>query len=593
MKNLLEELDRIKDLMVYKKGTPINEVSTSRSGAPTKVVKTSVNKAQSAAPKSKDVSTTIMKALKKEENCVLVTHTENFNVNISIGEGAKKFHNKFINVLKEKFGNDLTGGHLTLSNIKVFGGASNYNKGKVKPEYCNEYDETKGTQSLKKWSSGCEGFGKIEYKGNSAGTTRNTKLAENRAKNVLKEIKTNIINSAKEANIKLPEGFNESEIKFVSGTVYTGNKIDENKPSNLKNGQIVMVDAKLCFVKDPDPDPEDCPDKCMEKDKEGKCKCKAGLKEVDDPENEGQKKCVCEKTNEPPNDDCKCDDKKKEECPDPCMKKNEDGKCECPSDMKYDEEKKECVCKDDGKIKVPSGCKCEKKKTISCNYNKEIVGKRGSKENNYVSKSIKTTFPANAKNSLTIEFDSVDVPDAYYIKYGDKEEFSYFRGLKYKSGQQMAAYSDTSDGGKGIQDYKFMYNILPKNVRKIIEKQGKTDKAIMRTMRGLMRNYIGELINYKNKGDLIGSINNAIKQAGGKLVVNSLIEGGDGQAEKITKQIANGRVKYKKGLDSYREINKKFVETFNFDKENEETELIVLVFSPLSKTIFNMKVTCK
>ena len=170
MKSLLEELDRIKNLMVYEKGKPINEVST-------KVVKTTASTSQSTAPKTKDVSTTILKALKKEENCVLVTHIENFNVNITVGEGAKKFHDKFINVLKEKFGDDLTGGHLDLSDVKVFGGASNYNGGKVKPEWCNEYDVSKGTTSLKKWSDKCAGFGDIEYKGNSGGTTRNKKLA--------------------------------------------------------------------------------------------------------------------------------------------------------------------------------------------------------------------------------------------------------------------------------------------------------------------------------------------------------------------------------------------------------------------------------
>ena len=46
MKSLLEELDRIKSLMVYEKGKPLNEVST-------KVVKTTASTSQSAAPKTK------------------------------------------------------------------------------------------------------------------------------------------------------------------------------------------------------------------------------------------------------------------------------------------------------------------------------------------------------------------------------------------------------------------------------------------------------------------------------------------------------------------------------------------------------------
>ena len=53
------------------------------------------------------------------------------------------------------------------------------------------------------------------------------------------------------------------------------------------------------------------------------CKCpeSKGLKEVDG-------KCVCEKTNEPPNENCECEDEKS--CPDRCMEKDEKGNCKCP-----------------------------------------------------------------------------------------------------------------------------------------------------------------------------------------------------------------------------------------------------------------------
>ena len=90
MKNLTEQLDRIKNLMVYEKGSPINEVST-------KTVKTTTKSTSSSDSKNKESTSTIMSALSKEENCVVVTNTENFNVNITVGEGAKKFHDKFIN----------------------------------------------------------------------------------------------------------------------------------------------------------------------------------------------------------------------------------------------------------------------------------------------------------------------------------------------------------------------------------------------------------------------------------------------------------------------------------------------------------------
>lgn len=570
MKNLTEQLNRIKNLMVYEKGAPINEVST-------KVVKTKTTSTKSDT--TTKGSSSIMKALKKEENCVIVTNTENFNVNISVGDGAKKFHDKFINSLKEKFGSDLTGGHLTLSDVKVFGGASNYNGGNVKPEWCNEYDETKGIVSLKKWSSGCAGFGDIEYKGNSGGTTRNTKLALNRAKNVLKQLKINIVNSAKESNVKLPEGFNESEIKFESGTVYTGNKIDKSKPSGLNNGQIVMIDAKLCFVKDPEPEPKGCSDKCMEKDANGKCVCpeSKGLKEVDG-------KCVCIDSNEPPDENCECK-KEKKKCP-TCQELNEEtNKCGCQKGLKEekdDEGNIKCVCPNEGEELIKSGAKCECKKQPKppeCNESYEIKGGRGTKPYNFVTKAFQRKWPFEGAGEVTISFNPLVVPDAFYVKYGKQEFWSGFVGDVYKTGDGLYKMMSVPKN----QKLRFYKDIFPSNLTK------ENDTSIVD---GFPRNFAAELVWYKQNDGLLDSINAEINKVGGSSI-NSIFKKGDNQAEKVTNSIKNTKTKLKNIYDSYGDVLKGET-SFTLKKESGEQEnIIIIVFSPLAETLFNMKIECK
>tara|TARA_S200002703_G_scaffold3608_2_gene5147 strand:- start:12171 stop:13889 length:1719 start_codon:yes stop_codon:yes gene_type:complete len=572
MKNLTEQLDRIKNLMVYEKGSPINEVST-------KTVKTTTKSTSSSVSKNKEATSTIMSALSKEENCVVVTNTENFNVNITVGEGAKKFHDKFINSLKEKFGKDLSGGHLVLSDVKVFGGASNNNGGKVKPEWCNEYDEKSGTKSLKKWSSGCVGFGDVEYKGNSAGTGRNTKLALNRAKNVLKQLKTYIINSAKESNVKLPDGFNESEIEYESGTVYTGNKIDKSKPNDLNNGQIVMIDAKLCFVKDPEPEPKECSDKCMEKDANGKCVCpeSKGLKEVDG-------KCVCIKDNKPPNENCECKEKPKE-CP-TCQELNEETKkCGCQKGLKEekdDEGKIKCVCPNEGEELIKSGKKCECKKQPkppACNESYEVKGGRGTKPNNFVTKTLQRKWPFEGTGEVTISFNPLVVPDGFYVKYGKQEFWSGFVGDVYKTGDGLYKMMSVPKN----QKERFYKDIFPSNLTQ------ENDTSIVD---GFPRNFAAELVWYKQNDGLLDSINAEINKVGGTSV-NNIFKNGDSQAEKVTNGIKNTKTPLRDIYDSYGNVLKGDTK-FTLKKESgEEENIIIIVFSPLAETLFNMKIECK
>ena len=365
-KNLLEEISRIKNLIVYEVGTSLNEVTTTSS---------EINPNQNIPNETPKKTTEKVGDENKElpkENCAWITKTTSFPVDKSVNEGAKEFLNHFKKEIEKEF-KDFSDGKFLLRDISVFGGASNYNGGVVPPKYCNEYDTTKGVSSLKKWAEGCKGFDANKKYGKS-NKTKNETLALNRSKSVLEEIKKEIIIYSKENEIVLPENFIDEDIKYTSGTVYTLDKIDENNKSKISNGeinpgQIVMINAQICF-----------------------------------------------KPNKPIGGSCP-----------ECMKKNKDDECECPEGMKKSEDGKTCICIEGEK----EGCSCKKKvieEKITCDYSKTEKGKRATAENNYVGYKLETPLPSGVDNSLFIKLDSLIVPDAFYLKYGDQEFWSGFLG---------------------------------------------------------------------------------------------------------------------------------------------------------------------
>ena len=105
-------------------------------------------------------------------------------------------------------------------------------------------------------------------------------------------------------------------------------------------------------------------------------------------------------------------------------------------------------------------------------------------------------------------------------------------------------------------------------------------------MNSMNRNFIGELIVYKQENKLLEEINASIISAGGK-EITSLFQNGDDVAEKTTEKIARGEVAYLDGIKSYGKI----LETdkrFSFQKKDGLEELIILVFSPLENSTFNV-----
>jgi len=626
MRNLLEQLDRMKQLMVYEKGSPINEISTNVAGSAQ--LKQKSNKKDDEEKKEGSENKTVL----PEENCRKITKTEPFSVDITEGDGAKKFVEFFGEELNKEYGKLEKGGKLYLKSAKVFGGASNYyNKKGTKPDYCNNYDETVGTASLKEWSSECEGFG-------TDGATRytyedgykyNEKKSEERAKNVLQKVREGIIEGAEKMGIELPNGFDSQDIEYLHGTIYTGDKADEKKATSKlpdgQNGQIVMIDAIVCYVPpgecegckkrvdgeckcreedglkddgsgncvciDTNKPPNEncqcvvergCP-KCQEKDENDDCKCKPGLKEIDDPENEGQKKCVCDDGSDP-DDDCGCENKKKE-CP-TCQELDEEtDKCRCQKGLKEetdDEGNIKCVCPNEGEELIKSGAKCECKKQPKppeCNQTYEIKGGRGTKPYNFVTKAFQRKWPFEGTGQVTISFNPLVVPDAFYVKYGEQEFWSGFVGDVYKMGDGLYKMSSVPRN----QKERFYKDIFPSKIT------SENDTSIVDRY---PRNFAGELVWYKQNDGLLESINAEISKVGGT-PINNIFKNGDGNAEKITNGIKNTKTKLKDIYDSYGNVLKGDT-SFNLKKERgEEENIIIIVFSPLSETLFKMKIECK
>ena len=86
------------------------------------------------------------------------------------------------------------------------------------------------------------------------------------------------------------------------------------------------------------------------------------------------------------------------------------------------------------------------------------------------------------------------------------------------------------------------------------------------------------------------SINAAIKSEGGKLNVKDIFKNGDSEAEKITDDIINSG-SIADNINRYSSIMKSGT-SFKIDKETENLDIVILAFSPLDRTIFNIQVKC-
>ena len=106
----------------------------------------------------------------------------------------------------------------------------------------------------------------------------------------------------------------------------------------------------------------------------------------------------------------------------------------------------------------------------------------------FVGRTIKNIeFPSDSKE-MTIEFDPMVVPDAFYVKYGDQEFFSGFMGDVWNNEYKQVALS--------MDERKKMLYIQPKSMIHLINTMKDDDLS---STESISRNFVGELMYYKDK----------------------------------------------------------------------------------------------
>jgi len=234
--------------------------------------------------------------------------------------------------------------------------------------------------------------------------------------------------------------------------------------------------------------------------------------------------------------------------------------------------------------------------TIYCDGNViyKFSGKNEMETLPFVGRIIKNIeFPSDSKE-MTIEFDPLVVPDAFYVKYGDQEFYSGFMGDVWNGEYKNVALS--------LDEKKKMLYILSKSQIYDIKVSNDDD---MSTINNMSRNFVGELMYYKEKEGLVESINAAIGSVGGKLKIADIFKVGDGQAKKVTDEIKNIDIditktenisvfidKFKSIRSGYDNIMKKN-SSFTITKEQKDFPINIIVFSPLDRTIFKLQLSCK
>jgi hypothetical protein len=234
--------------------------------------------------------------------------------------------------------------------------------------------------------------------------------------------------------------------------------------------------------------------------------------------------------------------------------------------------------------------------TIYCDGNViyKFSGKNEMETLPFVGRTIKNIeFPSDSKE-MTIEFDPMVVPDAFYMMYGDQEFFSGFMGDVWNNEYKQVALS--------VDERKKMLYIQPKSMIHYINTTKDDDLS---STTNTPRNFVGELMYYKEKEGLVESINAAIGSVGGKLKVDSIFKQGDTEAKKVTDEIKNINIDITKDENmgdyntqlggkykSYGPIMKKNT-SFTITKEQENIPIIIMVFSPLDRTIFKLQLNCK
>jgi hypothetical protein len=174
MRNLFEELDRIKNLMVYEKGTSITEVSASAEpeGKNTSVTKASDTKLEGDKTEQNQETKVDSKGEQTQTadktECFIVKATGRFVVDINVGSAAV---DNFVKVFRQiinsnpEYKKGLDSGTMYIRDITLQGFASNYYSGIVEPIWDNDYCNTWTEKPDTKYGGVCTDFEFKKYTG--------------------------------------------------------------------------------------------------------------------------------------------------------------------------------------------------------------------------------------------------------------------------------------------------------------------------------------------------------------------------------------------------------------------------------------------
>jgi hypothetical protein len=119
--------------------------------------------------------------------------------------------------------------------------------------------------------------------------------------------------------------------------------------------------------------------------------------------------------------------------------------------------------------------------TITCDLNQRQTGNKGDSNNNYIGYEYNGHTYVTSGDTITINLDSFTIPDAFYIKYGEKEHFSGFRGsVAYENRNFQNELNSFSDLKTKIQQVitRLGGSIIVEDKHLVIKEKGPWSKPL-------------------------------------------------------------------------------------------------------------------
>ncbi len=258
-----------------------------------------------------------------------------------------------------------------------------------------------------------------------------------------------------------------------------------------------------------------------------------------------------------------------------------------------------------GSIKVTGSLKQDgededkKENIVPCNFDfMSGKQKRAKAAQNYTWSSGPMYFSAEVKDSMQFKGSIIDIPDCYYVKYGDQEFFSGFRGDNYQTKDKMI----DGDYFKEMKEKGYLPNTAKLAKKdKLIGKYMKTETGVWK------RRYAYELAFLIKEKGLLDVINAEIGKLGGtEKLVEELMPNYDNIIKLLDalkpdllnyrnlNDIKKGKVfeAWKNGNNGGWKTNDSQTNTNVFKNRQDKTPIQFLCFAPLYETGWSLTGKC-